>query len=279
MSPPTPVRFPTRNTGEFPPHGTARVSVTGRIVRLYAVGPWNAEFVVQAHKSIRAQVAEHVEGPWALLVDMKGTALCGPDALAAIRNVAGADAKQAGRIATAWVIEPGVEGRNEMSRFAQSTFAGVTPIRVYRNEAEAEEWLTAMLALARGDAPGNEQPSLFARAGGSVGIRGLVDAFYARVREDPALAPFFDGVAMDRLRCMQSELFSVALGGPTQYTGRPLVEAHQHLHIGLREYQRFVRHLFDTLEELHLTDQERYEIVGRLNLLTDDVVGATGLVG
>ena len=124
--------------------------------------------------------------------------------------------------------------------------------------------------------------SLYEQIGGTDGISRLVDVFYARVLADPELKPFFQGVQMAKLRRMQVELFSGALGGPLQYSGRPMAQAHRHLKIGLRDYQRFIRHLFDTLDEagFGLTEQERYEVIGRLNILTNEVMGGgTGLVG
>lgn len=123
--------------------------------------------------------------------------------------------------------------------------------------------------------------TLYAQIGGADGITRLVDVFYARVLADPELKRFFEKVEMAKLRRMQVELFSAALGGPQAYSGRTMVQAHRHLQIGLHDYQRFTRHLFDTLDEagFGLSDQERYEVVGRLNLLTGDVTSATGLVG
>lgn len=123
--------------------------------------------------------------------------------------------------------------------------------------------------------------TLYDRIGGADGINRLVDAFYARVLADAGLQRFFTGVDMAKLRRMQGELFSAALGGPQQYSGRSVVEAHRRLQIGLHDYQRFMRHLFDTLDGagLRLSEQERYEVVGRLNVLTNEVTSATGLVG
>jgi len=121
--------------------------------------------------------------------------------------------------------------------------------------------------------------TLFDQIGGSDGITRLIAAFYVRVQADPQLAPFFKGVKMEKLQHMQLELFSAALGGPLKYTGRPLIQAHRHLKIGLPDYQRFVRHLFDTLDDagFGVTEQERYEIIGRLNILTEEVMsGGTG---
>lgn len=125
------------------------------------------------------------------------------------------------------------------------------------------------------------EASLYQQIGGADGIARLVDVFYARVLADPELKRFFAGVEMAKLRRMQVELFSAALGGPQRYSGRSMVQAHRHLKIGLHDYQRFIRHLFDTLDEagFGLSEQERYEVIGRLNVLTNDITSATGLVG
>ena len=126
------------------------------------------------------------------------------------------------------------------------------------------------------------ETTLYEQIGGAESITRLIDVFYSRVLADPELKRFFAGVEMAKLRRMQVELFSAALGGPQRYLGRPVVQAHRHLKIGLQDYQRFTRHLFDTLDEagFGLSDQERYEVIGRLNVLTSDVLSAgTGLVG
>ena len=121
---------------------------------------------------------------------------------------------------------------------------------------------------------------LFTRIGGELGILAMVDRFYDRVLADTELAHFFSHVAMDTLRKMQLEFFSAALGGPVQYTGRPIVHAHQTHRINLADFQRFTRHLFDTLESFSINEQDRYDIVSRLNVYIDDVVSAgTGIVG
>ena len=122
--------------------------------------------------------------------------------------------------------------------------------------------------------------SLYQRIGGHTGVVKLVDDFYRRVLADPQLEPFFAGVGLVKLRHMQEEFFSAALGGPVAYTGRPIEHAHQGLKITLADYQRFVQHLFATLVESKMNEDERYEVVSRLNLYTHDVVSAgTGTVG
>lgn len=124
------------------------------------------------------------------------------------------------------------------------------------------------------------EPSLYDQIGGVTGVTRMVDDFYARVMADEALAPYFQNAPMPKLRSMQVELFAAALDGPVTYSGRSIAHAHHHLAITLADYQRFVSHLFNTLAGCRFSDQDSYEIIGRLNLFTNDVVSAgTGIVG
>jgi hemoglobin len=115
--------------------------------------------------------------------------------------------------------------------------------------------------------------SLFDRVGGAGGVATLVRDFYARVLADPNLRPYFDGVAMDKLKRMQFEFFSAALGGPVYYSGRPVIHAHQGRNITRHHFQAFVEHLFDTLKDYSLSEQDRYTIIARINTYADDVIG------
>jgi len=118
--------------------------------------------------------------------------------------------------------------------------------------------------------------SLFARIGGVPGVTRMIGEFYTRVLDDPVLRPYFGGVEMAKLRHMQFEFFSAALGGPTAYGGRTMQHAHQGLHIPREHFQRFVEHLFETLKDFALSDDDRFAIVSRINTYADDVIGNTG---
>ncbi len=118
--------------------------------------------------------------------------------------------------------------------------------------------------------------SLYDRIGGAEAISTMVDAFYSKVTGDPALRPFFDHVALDKLRHMQIEFFSVALDGPIRYTGRPVIHAHHGLHITRAHFQAFVEHLFETLADFGLSEDDRYAIISRINTYVDEVVGSAG---
>jgi len=118
--------------------------------------------------------------------------------------------------------------------------------------------------------------TLYERIGGGEAIAGMVTRFYDRVMADPELGPYFRHVPMDTLRRMQMEFFSAALDGPVSYTGRSIIKAHHGHKVSLPHFQRFVGHLFETLRAYPLTDDERVDIIGRVNLYADDVMGQPG---
>lgn len=123
------------------------------------------------------------------------------------------------------------------------------------------------------------QRNLFEAIGGRPAIVSMVTAFYDRVLQDVELAPFFSDISIDRLRNMQFEFFSAALGGPTRYEGRPVAHAHQPLKITRQHFQRFVEHLFEALQEYPLNEQDRYDVIARINLYADDVIGIGAGIG
>ena len=68
--------------------------------------------------------------------------------------------------------------------------------------------------------------ALYDEIGGAPAVRAALDAFYARVLADAMLSPFFLGVDIERLKKIQEGFYAMALGGPSDYTGRSLRDAH-----------------------------------------------------
>ncbi|MDX1648636.1 MAG: group 1 truncated hemoglobin [Myxococcota bacterium] len=122
-------------------------------------------------------------------------------------------------------------------------------------------------------ADGNGEQTLYERLGGEAAITRLMGDFYDRVLADPELAPFFEGVEMDKLRRMQREFFAAALGGPVLYSGRGLAEVHAGRGIEVRHLRRFLDHLFETLRAHDITEVDAYEVVSRINLYADEITG------
>ena len=120
----------------------------------------------------------------------------------------------------------------------------------------------------------NSQASLYERIGGAEAVVGMLDRFYAKVLADPNLNPYFEHAGLDNLQRMQVEFFTAALDGPAIYTGRSVIHAHHGRGITRPHFQRFVEHLFATLADYPLSEQDRYEIISRINTYADDVLGS-----
>ena len=123
------------------------------------------------------------------------------------------------------------------------------------------------------------QPSLYERVGGAETVSALVERFYERVLADPELAPFFGKTNVRKLRTMQREFFSVALGGPVTYFGKPLAYAHRGRGIERRHFQRFTDHLLATLEGHGLDERDVHDVIERINTHGSDILGGHGTSG
>lgn len=124
---------------------------------------------------------------------------------------------------------------------------------------------------------GSERPTLYERIGGEAAVARLLESFYESVLEDRELAPFFEGIAMPKLRAMQTLFFCAALDGPFVYTGRPLAAVHYGLGIRPPHLARFVGHLLATLREQQLDEDDVLAIVARIDTFADDITGDTSL--
>lgn len=102
--------------------------------------------------------------------------------------------------------------------------------------------------------------SLYERIGGEAAVNVAVDRFYERVLADPELKDFFSGVSMSRLKAHQFAFLSQALGGPKQYGGASMRDAHSRLAIEQRHFDGVAVHLVETLRELGVPD----DIIGAI---------------
>jgi hemoglobin len=78
--------------------------------------------------------------------------------------------------------------------------------------------------------------------GGGSAVSAVVNDFYGRVLGDSQLAPYFEEVDLARLKRHQVLLVTKLLGGPDNYTGRPLDEAHDGLGITHDDLAAVVSH-------------------------------------
>jgi len=121
---------------------------------------------------------------------------------------------------------------------------------------------------------GEGAPSDYDRVGGGAAVRSVVDRFYELVLDDDRLASYFTRTDMARLKRHQVLLVSQVLGGPANYDGRDLREAHSGMDISPAEFGLVASYLGQSLSEAGV-EPEIIERVGATLAATEgDVVAA-----
>ncbi|WP_033412841.1 group I truncated hemoglobin [Methylosarcina fibrata] len=95
--------------------------------------------------------------------------------------------------------------------------------------------------------------SLYERIGGEPAVNAAVDIFYRKVLNDHRINRFFDHTDMDQQIAKQKAFFTMAFGGPNNYTGKDMRNAHARLvKMGLNDshFDAVMEHLGATLVEL-----------------------------
>lgn len=121
--------------------------------------------------------------------------------------------------------------------------------------------------------------NLFERVGGADVVYRLVTAMYDGVLADPELQPFFENVQLDRLQKMQFEFIASALDGPVRYSGAELQAVHSGRGITPHHFARFVGHLTTAMEREQLDPLIIDEMLGRIAMVRDRIVGSANVDG
>lgn len=116
------------------------------------------------------------------------------------------------------------------------------------------------------------EATLCDRIGGEAAVRAAVDRFYERVLADPELHGFFNNVSMPRLKAHQFAFLLQALGGPKQYSGASMRDAHRRLAIEQRHFDRVAVHLVETLHELGVPEEIIAAVAATVTPLSTEIV-------
>jgi hemoglobin len=121
-------------------------------------------------------------------------------------------------------------------------------------------------------------PSLYERLGGVYSIATVVDDFINRIMVDPRLNanPQADEahhrVPPAGFKYLVTEMVCWATGGPQQYTGRSMREAHRHLKITAAEWETFLDDLQQTLDKFGVPEAEQDELKSIVASTREDIV-------
>lgn len=114
--------------------------------------------------------------------------------------------------------------------------------------------------------------SVFEQIGGAPAVDAAVDIFYRKVLSDPVISHFFDTVDMDRQIAKQKAFLTMAFGGPNQYSGKDMRNAHKHMNLTEEHFQAVAGHLQGTLQELNVPQHLIDEVMKIAASTHDDVL-------
>ncbi|MBS4052658.1 group I truncated hemoglobin [Methylomonas rivi] len=96
--------------------------------------------------------------------------------------------------------------------------------------------------------------SLYEQLGGEAAVNAAVDIFYRKVLGDHRINRFFENTDIEKQAAKQKSFLTMAFGGPNNYNGADMRQAHAHLvqKLGLDDshFDAVMEHLTGTLVEL-----------------------------
>lgn len=114
--------------------------------------------------------------------------------------------------------------------------------------------------------------TLYRALGGREGIQRFTADFYGRMLQDARIAHFFDGVNTAYLTRVLADYFCVAAGGPCEYDGVSMADAHAHLGIRQRDFNALVEHLQDAMAADGVPFATQNQLLARLAFHHREVV-------
>ena len=114
--------------------------------------------------------------------------------------------------------------------------------------------------------------SVYDQIGGMAAVGATVDELYARVLGDPRLAPYFEGLDMERQRSHMRTFIAAALDSTKVYEGRDMAEVHAGLGITARDFDGVASHMAGALRSLGVPTEQVQAVLARIAPLRDEIV-------
>jgi hemoglobin len=164
--------------------------------------------------------------------------------------------------------EPGLTRRVALAGAAGLVGAGI--VGVAGAEAQTDDATAAA-----------EEPSLYERVGGIFAIAAVVNRFSdeiitnPKLNENPALKAWNETEAEFRLPGLKfgrTQWVAALAGGPFEYTGLPLEEAHKDLHLTAEEFAEVGAEIVRALDYYQVPEREKQELVAAYMTAMPEVV-------
>ncbi len=115
------------------------------------------------------------------------------------------------------------------------------------------------------------QQSLYDRLGGEKAISAVVDDFAGNVLADTRVNKKFADSDPTRLVTNLKAFMCMATGGPCQYTGLNMKDAHKHMGVTAGEFGAVVEDLVKTLDKFKVPEKEKNELLSALGGMKGDI--------
>jgi hemoglobin len=120
---------------------------------------------------------------------------------------------------------------------------------------------------------GAKSDALYRSLGGTDGIAKVVDAALGEIHNDLRINFFFEKTDMADLRRLLIEQICAGTGGPCEYTGRSMEEAHSGLNITDADFNAFVEDLVRAMDSEKVPKDLQKQLLGVLGPMRPQVVG------
>ncbi|PAU78870.1 group I truncated hemoglobin [Halomonas salipaludis] len=119
--------------------------------------------------------------------------------------------------------------------------------------------------------------SLYQRLGGEQGIALLVDDIVEAHMQNPTVQARYlpaldDPVHLDELKGHLRDFLSAGTGGPAEYRGKNMLEAHRGMNIGEAEYMAVMDDILGVLDRHEVDPQTRQEVLGIAYSLKEEIL-------
>ena len=114
--------------------------------------------------------------------------------------------------------------------------------------------------------------SVYEAIGGEAAVNAAVDVFYRKVLSDDRISEFFDTVDMEGQHAKQKAFLTMAFGGPNNYTGEDMRNAHKHMNLTEEHFTAVAENLVASLQDLDVAQEHIDSIVQIALSVKDDVL-------
>ena len=117
-----------------------------------------------------------------------------------------------------------------------------------------------------------EKVSLYERLGGRDKIAKISDDVWENHISNPDVSPRYADSDAEKIKEYVTEFVCWGTGGPEEYTGKSMLDAHRTMNINYKEFMAVIDDVMRALDKNNVASNEQNELLGLLFSLKDQVV-------